>query len=127
MILAIDYGRRRMGLALSDETELIATAIDHIIVKDFNDSVLKALFIIKKLNAEKIVIGLPLGDDNKPTKMSIEIEEFAQKIKDNGKIEIIFWNEVGTSKLAKNNSNNRKGIDSNSARIILQEYLDHSH
>jgi len=125
MILSIDYGRRRVGLALSDETNLIAAAIDPLEVKGVEELLIKVKKILETNKISSLVIGLPLGYDNKPTQMSDEILAFGKRIEEDAKIEVIFWNEASTSKIAKKIMNNKKGIDSNSARIILQEYLDH--
>jgi len=124
MVLGIDYGRKRIGLAVSDETETIAVAINPIFVKDRNKVTLALLEIIKVNRVNKILVGLPLGIGEKPTKMSNEIKGFTKVLKENARINIEFWNETSTSEIAKNNIITTRGIDSQSARIILQEYLD---
>jgi len=125
-ILAVDYGRKRIGLALSDDTEFIAFTINPLSeptpIRLFNALVKK----ITEINPSALVIGYPLGIDLKPTQMSIEVDEFISRLTEHTKAEIIKWNEVGTSKLAQKNIKNsrNKSIDSESARIILQEFLD---
>ncbi len=80
MILAVDYGTKRMGLALSDETETIAQAIEPIIVNNDRTPLIRIheLITIHKLN--RILFGLPLGYEEKPTQISLQVEKFAQKI-----------------------------------------------
>ena len=125
-ILAIDYGRKRIGLALSDEDEFIAFTINPVSAENFTKLFQLLLKRIKESNPSTLLVGYPLGIDLKPTQMSIEVDQFIEKLKENFNIPIEKWNEVGTSKLAQKNIKNsrNKSIDSESARIILQEYLD---
>jgi putative holliday junction resolvase len=127
MILAIDYGTKRIGLAISDETETIAMPISPIISSKANYIFDELAKLKEKFKINKIVIGSPLGLDNKPTLMSNEIKQFGENLSAKIMIELIFWNETLTSHIAKKNLNkaDRSGkLDSESARIILQEYLD---
>ena len=125
-ILAIDYGRKRIGLALSDEDEFIAFTINPVSAENFTKLFQLLLKRIKESNPSTLLVGYPLGIDLKPTQMSIEVDQFIEKLKENFNFPIEKWNEVGTSKLAQKNIKNsrNKSIDSESARIILQEYLD---
>lgn len=127
-VLAIDYGRKRIGLALSDETQTIAQSIQRIDVPDEPaDFVVQELKQLAKDNdIQLILVGLPLGLDEKPTQMSQEVESFVAKITPTLQIECKLWNETSTSELAKMNlkGNIKERIDSEAARIMLQEYLD---
>ncbi len=128
MVLAIDYGRKRMGLAISDETETIAVAIPAIISKTPKQTFAELKDVFKKYGVDRVVIGAPLGFEDKPTQMSEEIKKFSTDLLKNIKTDVSFWNETFTSHIAKNNlkKDNRSGkLDSESARIILQEYLDY--
>lgn len=126
MVLAIDYGTKRIGLALSDETETIAQAIEPIIVKNNRTAFIRIHELITLHKLTKILLGLPLGYDEKPTQISIEVEKFAKKVAEKFNIETAFWNETLTSKMAgvkiKDKRNGK--LDSESARILLQEYLN---
>lgn len=125
-ILAVDYGRKRIGLALSDDDEFLAFRITHLSANTFDR--LFALLVKKiiEVNPKILVVGYPLGIDLKPTQMSLEVDEFIKALMENTKAQIVRWNEVGTSKMAQKNirTSTNKSIDSESARIILQEYLD---
>jgi len=126
MIIALDYGTKRIGVAVTEDTERIAVATSPIIYKDEFELVQQLDLIIKKYTPNAVILGLPLGNDDKPTQMSIKVKEFAQKLRDQFTLEIIFWNEVMTSRAASQFVKNDKSgkLDSESARIILQEYLD---
>jgi putative holliday junction resolvase len=126
VILALDYGRKRFGVALSNDDNRFAFAQNPIIFKNINDLLNKLEIVLNKNKINLIVLGIPLGEGEKDTQMSIEIKEFAQEILSKFNIEIILWNEVMTSNIASMYTKKDKSgkIDSESARIILQEYLD---
>lgn len=126
MIIALDYGTKRVGLAVAEDTQRIAVASTPIHYKEEAILLKEIDNIIKKYTPQIIVLGLPLGNEDKPTQMSLKVREFAQKLKETFGLEIVFWNEVMTSRAASQFAKNDKSgkLDSESARIILQEYLD---
>lgn len=128
-VIAIDYGTKRIGLAISDATGLIARPMPLLKVKNFSDAVGKVLQIIKRQNAETVVLGLPLSEKREETQQSIQVRYFAQALKISNGIEIIFWNELFSSRdamdnIVKGTKKKKANIDSEAARLILQEYLD---
>ena len=125
-ILAIDYGRKRMGIALADNDLKLAFALNSITSPDLKKLFSLVLSKIEEIKPNQILVGYPLGLDQKPTQMSNEIDSFISNLQNATAIEVVRWNEVGTSKIAMNNirSSRNKSIDSEAARIILQEYLD---
>ena len=63
-ILGIDYGEKRIGLAISDELAVIAKPIKTLKVKSFADAVSKLQRIIKRQKIDLVIIGLPLSSKN---------------------------------------------------------------
>lgn len=126
MILALDYGLKRIGVAISDDSDTIAMALKSINYKKEPDALEMIKLLIEKYSITNLVLGIPMGNEDKPTQMSLRVKEFGSLLENRFKILVIYWNEVMTSKLAgKYIKDNRKGnLDSESARIILQEYLD---
>lgn len=126
MIIALDYGTKRVGLAITEDTERIAVSSTPIHYREESTLFENIDEIIKKYTPKIVVLGLPLGNDDKPTQMSQKVKLFAQKLKETFGVEIVFWNEVMTSHAASQFAKNDKSgkLDSESARIILQEYLD---
>lgn len=131
-ILAIDYGTKRIGLALTDPLLTFAYPFETIIN---NKSVWEQLkIIIEEKNISKIILGYPTREDGKDSKLIPEINKFKEKLTKNFKIEVILWDEMYTSKIAesriiktvkkKKNRKDKGLIDSNAAAIMLQEYLD---
>jgi putative Holliday junction resolvase len=132
-ILAIDYGIKRIGLALSDPLKIFAYPY-----KTLNNS--SSVFneivsLIKEQNVIKIILGLPDGDNISTKDLREKIFKLKEKLEKTGK-EVILWDESFTSLIAgekilqsvtKKSKRRDKGLlDQHSAAIILQEYLDQS-
>jgi len=130
-ILGIDYGDRRIGLAISDREEKLASRFLTVENKSMKNTIKEIKNIIIKENVEKIIVGLPVGlkmESEQTAKTRLFIKELKQKINP----PIIEANEVFTSKMAEENLLNagikrekiKEIIDQEAARIILQDYLD---
>jgi putative Holliday junction resolvase len=127
-ILSIDYGEKRIGLAISDELHLLAHPLKTI----KNDkTVFEQIFkIVKEYNIEKIIVGYPVWD--KPTEIVKKIEEFVKNLKEIVKVDIEFVNEMYSTKtvceklssIGKKYKKYKEKLDSFAAAIILQDYLD---
>ncbi len=130
-ILSIDYGDKRIGLAISDKNEKLASRFLTLENKSQKKSIIEIKKIIPEENIQKIVIGIPVGLKGESAQTQ-DIKEFSIKMSKNIKIPIIEVNEVFTSKMAKENLlqagvksiDIKKAIDQEAARIILQDYLD---
>ena len=131
-ILAIDYGLKRIGLALSDPLKIFAYPFKTL----SNDN--KFFYVLKELvdiqGITEIVVGYPLKENGEKSSSTLEVEKFVLRLKENFKIDIILRDERYTSELAKQNilqsvtkkkKRKDKGlVDRNAASIFLQEYLD---
>ena len=131
-ILGIDYGLKRIGLALTDPLETFAYPFKTI---PNDKNLLNELeVLIRGKNIEKIILGIPSGNNNKNSLIFNRIKSFKEHLNRKFSIEIILWDEAYTSVIAKQRvieSVNKKSkrqdkglLDRNSAAIILQEYLD---
>lgn len=123
-ILGIDYGTKKIGFALSDESQKIA--FPKTVQPNVWDYVRDAIrdFILKE-NASEIVIGLPVGLDGKETELSGKVRKFVEKLKEIFKLPIHFENEVYTSAQVRTfESSPEHKIDASSAALILQTFLD---
>lgn len=135
--LAIDYGEKRVGIAVSDESKKYSFVRDHLI--NDNSFPEKLINLIAEEKISKIIIGYPLNFKSEKTIQTLKTEEFKnrlEKLLSDKSItaEIIFFDEIFTSKLAENRIMNsgmkkkkrqEKGlVDSESAQIILQDYID---
>lgn len=133
-ILAIDYGAKRSGLAVTDPLQLIASPIDYVSSHQLEDF-LKGYF--KKEEVEKVVIGMPKNTDGSDTNATPLVNAFINRFrKVFPDMELILHDERFTSKMAfdamlnggmKKKQRQVKGnVDKISATIILQSYLESS-
>mgnify|MGYP001315383855 FL=1 len=130
-LLAIDYGARRVGLALSDPLKMIANPYQTIINKSDNNLILEIERIIDAEDVEQIIIGLPLGMAGQITEQTKKVEEFADKLIARG-IAIEYEDERWSSVAAKRSMKeqniksgyNKELVDQTAAAIFLQQYLD---
>ena len=132
IILGIDYGEKRTGIAVTDPLKTIASSFQTIETKLLIDFLRK---FIEKNSVDSIVIGLPRQKDYSFSDIENEIQIFISKLKKIlPKIKIFRQDERYTSKMAKKiisevtskKSLRRKKelVDSVSATIILQSYLE---
>lgn len=129
-IAAIDFGHKRIGIALSDPTCRIALPLATVDGgKKAVEHVAKAL---QNYPLSKILIGLPLLLNGKEGDMALETRAFAKKLEEALQIPIIFIDErlssIAAEKSLKELSFNRKQrtskIDMVAATLVLQQYLD---
>lgn len=132
-IIAIDYGRKRVGLAATDELQIIANALTTVPSKDIF-TYLKEY--VKNENVECFVIGEAKQMNNTPSESARFIEPFVLKMrKEFPEIKIDRFDERFTSKMAtqaildaglkKKDRQNKALVDSVSATLILQSYLNY--
>jgi putative holliday junction resolvase len=135
--LGIDFGLKRIGMAISD-TEKKYSFYRNYILND-NTTYNKIIEIIINENVSKIIIGYPLNFKSEKKEITLSVEKFCEELKlllqkKEKDIEIVFFDERFTSSLAQENliqsgiskkKRREKGIvDSMSAQIILQDFLD---
>jgi len=112
-ILAVDYGDRRTGIAVSDDLGITAQGLDTIEVKDAADLPGRIAAAAKETGAGRIVFGLPLNMDGSESDRSRTVREAGAAVADLTGLPVIFWDERLTSIQA----------DRISATLILQEFL----
>ena len=133
-IIGIDYGDARVGIAVSDETGFLASAVCTINVSGMRDACKKTVNKIKELNGTAIVLGLPKNMDGSESFRVEKTRAFAEMLKSELDLEIIYVDERLSTVQAYtylnitdfNGKKRKKVIDALSAQIILQSYLDKS-
>ncbi|WP_136479818.1 Holliday junction resolvase RuvX [Cognatitamlana onchidii] len=130
-ILAIDFGTKRTGLAVTDELQIIASGLTTVLTKDL----LKFLVdYIQKERVELFLVGEPKQMDNTASESETHIKPFIEKLeKTFPNIPVVRIDERFTSKMAfqtmidsglkKKQRKNKALIDEISATLILQSYL----
>ena len=120
-ILGIDYGTKRIGLAVSDESQTLARELAILSPHDFWK---KVNDLIGSESIERIVIGLPLNMTGEQTEKTREVESFSERLQQEVSVPTEFMDERLSSVMAENLPGGSKNVDSLAAQIILQNYLD---
>jgi len=130
--LAIDFGEKRVGLALSDPTKIIAKPFKSITYTDHDDLLNQISLIIEEKNVEKIILGFPKNLKGENTAQTNKVMSFFNLIKNKIIIPIVLQDERFSSVSAKKSlilqniktGHNKGLIDETAAAIFLQLYLD---
>lgn len=133
-ILALDYGEKRIGVAVCDELGLTAQGLPTIIRKTKKHDLEILANLIKTYNVEKIVIGYPIRLDGSEGIQCEKVNRFAVLLGKTFSLSVIKWPETLSTKEAEEiliNSGVRwekrkEKVDKLAACIILQNYLDSS-
>ncbi|MEO0119039.1 MAG: Holliday junction resolvase RuvX [candidate division WOR-3 bacterium] len=100
-ILAIDFGLKRVGLALGDEEKRYAYGYKTIEINNLNDLLKKILEIVKEKEISKIIIGYPKGLKGEETERGRLVKKFKERLEKTIDKEIILFDERYTTDLAK--------------------------
>ena len=131
-ILAVDPGSKHIGLAMSDPTGTIANPL---VVLNHVARQLDASAVVELANANGtglIVVGQSLDEDGNPTFEGRQAVRFAEALKTQTSLPVIFWDESFSTQEARAariamgvSRKNRQGhLDSMAATVLLQSYLD---
>ena len=131
-ILGLDYGTKRLGFAQSDPMEIIASPLEVVTVQSMKQALRATREMCEKIQAEKVVVGMPLNMDGEKGPIAIEVTEFIEKLKKQIHIPVDICDERMTSQTARSvlieggtrRDKRKKLIDKVAAQIILQHYLD---
>jgi putative Holliday junction resolvase len=132
-LLGIDPGKKRIGVAISDENKIIATPYTTIIKNKFSDLLNNLNKIILENDIKGIVIGNPINLDGSPSESSQSAKDLGINLSKNITIPITMWDERLSSRgafnisseLDINSSKKISKLDENSAAFILQGALDY--
>ncbi len=131
-VLGIDYGTRRLGLALSDATAMLAMPLCVAEVQSMKEALEAVCRTAVEKEVVKIVVGHPLNMDNTKGPMADEVEVFVRKLKDKSRLPVELWDERMSTGLVERmllqadvSRSRRKDVrDKLAAQVILQGYLD---
>src|SRR5262245_10447800 len=120
-VMAIDYGARRVGIAVSDSGTI---ATPHSVLRNEGDIVEKLADLARELGAETIVVGIPRG--------SAKYAELAERLRQRTCKSVVLWDEALTTVEAaehlraggRKRRDAQREIDMHAAAVILQSYLD---
>ncbi len=126
-IIAIDYGSRRIGVAVSQSGVL---ATPHSVVPNEGDIIGKLASLAEQLEATTIVVGIPRRKFHDPAEKTFE--DFAERLRQKTCREVVLWDEALTTVDAaerlraagRKRRDAQRDIDMAAAAVILQSYLD---
>ena len=131
-ILGIDYGTKRIGVAVSDPMRVIARGVK--VVMNSSNACAEIKRIADDYDVEKIVVGMPLNLKGEKGMKAKEVETFIDQLKYATQLEIVTWDERFTSHTAhetlrtmgakKKQRQSKEQIDLMASALILQGYLD---
>ena len=132
-VLAIDYGSRRVGVAVSDPTRLIAQGVTTL---RNDENLLEGMrHLIREHDAVRVVVGMPYAPDGGKGAKALEIERFIKELEKVAGVPVDTWDESYSSAdarqvfvesgMRRRKRREKKRVDQMAARLMLQEYLDH--
>ena len=132
-LIGIDPGKKRIGIAISDENKKVATPYTTIIKKDYSSFLAEIKKIVDENTIKGIVIGNPINMDGSLGRSAQSVKDVSANISKLIKIPVCLWDErlstVGafnlSSQLDINVSKREKNIDQNAAAFILQGAIDY--
>lgn len=134
-IIALDIGKKRTGIAVTDELQIIAAPLDTV---DTGELIGFLKNYINSEKVEKLIVGYPLNLDDSPTHATPIVEKFILKFGnvfptmpiekiDERMTSKLASREISTMGLKKHDKEKKELVDVVSAVIMLQEYLGHRH
>lgn len=131
-ILAIDHGTVRMGIALSDDLQMLAKPLEFIPADPFATFIDRLKELIRQYEVELILVGMPRNMNGSYGPAALKVKEFVAVLNESIAIPIKTWDERLTSVQAHRflseggvkASKRREKVDQSSAAILLQSYLE---
>ena len=129
-ILALDFGRARIGAAISDELQLLAHPLETIPANEAAPS--RVAEIVREKKVDHVVAGLPKRMDGQLGSAATEVLQFVEKLRVIFTCPVVTWDERLTTAAAhralrdagKKTRQTRGYVDQVAAQMILQSYLD---
>jgi putative Holliday junction resolvase len=131
-VLGVDYGRARIGVAVSDELGMLAHPLETIPAKNLDAAVKRVAEIAREKDVERVVLGMPKHMNGDIGTAADEVNAFAAKLRPLLHCELMLWDERLTTTAAQRalrdsgqkTKHTRGVIDQVAAQMILQGYLD---
>jgi putative Holliday junction resolvase len=131
-ILALDHGTKRIGVAVSDETQTIAQPLEYIPAEPFADFLVRLKKILAEKEVDLVLIGLPRNMDGSYGPAAHKVETFVSVLRNAITVPLKMWDERLTSAMANRiliqanvrRDKRKEKVDKMAAAILLQSYLD---
>lgn len=132
-IMGLDVGDKWIGVAVSDETALIASSISPLRRSSWDNDLARLKGVVSEWNVGQIVVGLPLNMDSTVGPQAQKTLAFMERLAHNVSVPVVSWDERLTTRQAERllidqgvrRDERRTRVDGVAAALILQGYLDH--
>ncbi|HYZ82638.1 MAG TPA: Holliday junction resolvase RuvX [Solirubrobacteraceae bacterium] len=121
-VLALDYGSARCGCAVSDPTGVLATPIASVTAPGTRRGLARLRALVRELEAERVVVGLPLSLSGGDSAQTAETRAFAAKLAKQVSVPVELYDERFTTKLAQQ-TGGTADEDSRAAAHLLDGWL----
>ena len=130
-ILAVDWGERRIGLAVSDDLGVLATGLPTLEIRGEAEAVARVADTIRTVEADSVVVGLPLTLKGERGEAARAVERFAEALRRATPVEVSLYDERLTSALAERrmrergerSRGNKTKVDQGAAIALLEGWL----
>ncbi len=130
--LGVDYGTHRIGLAISDETAMLATPLATIKINGLADAVRAVVERGRASEVRRIVVGMPLNMNQTRGPSAVAAAQLATCLRETTGLPVVEWDERLTTRMAERaliaanvrRARRRGVVDQAAAQLILQSYLD---
>jgi putative Holliday junction resolvase len=129
-VVGLDFGSKRIGVAVSDELGILATPRGAILRTNLHSDLAAVSDLVAHTEAERVVVGYPVGMSGRVTRQTLQTEKFAEYLSKQIAVPVELWDErlttsmavelVGTGRQARESGRR----DAVAAAFILQGYLD---
>ena len=131
-ILALDHGTKRIGVAVSDESKLIAQPLEYVPAEPFADFLTRFKELLQEKQVELILVGMPRNMDGSYGPAALKVQAFIAALKSAVAVPVKAWDERLTSAQANRlliegkvrREKRKEKVDKTAAAILLQSYLD---
>ena len=134
-ILAVDWGERRVGLAVSDPQEVIASGLQTLTVTSLEQAVEAVARVAGEVEAERVVVGMPLRMDGGRGQAADAAQDFADRVRERSGLAVETYDERLTSAISERRlreagvrtGHAKERVDQGAAVALLESYLAWRH
>ena len=132
-LLGVDWGERRIGIALSDENQVIASPLTTLTRRSGKRFPFRPLLaLLKDHAAVGVVIGLPLASDGSEGEAARTVQALGAEIRSRSELPVHYWDERFTTarvlrsvrEMEGKTRDRKEDVDAMAAALVLQQYLD---
>jgi putative Holliday junction resolvase len=121
-VLALDHGRARCGVAVSDPSGTLATPLDPVLRPDTKKGLARVRAVVAETGAERVVVGLPVSLSGGDSDQTREARAFAERLQRVVPVPVELYDERFTTSLAQQ-AGGSASLDSRAAAVLLDEWL----